>query len=100
MIERIFPKISLTAFFVTIILFVVSNGLSYLRMQFYLATMNDGYAECGFPFSFYGYGGFAPVSQYLWEGLIADYCIAVVTSVAVGRIWKRVYSVSANRRSP
>ena len=51
--------------------------------------MFDGYAECGFPFGLYGYGGFAPASEILWPGLIADYIVAMFVSVAVGAIWKR-----------
>ena len=89
MLERLSSKISVSAVALTIVAFVAANGISYLGMQSRLHAMADGYAECGFPFSFYGYGGFTPISQLLWQGLVADYLIAMLVSVSVGVMWKK-----------
>jgi hypothetical protein len=97
MIERFLSRVSIAALLTTALLFVAANCISYMRMQsrlqiiydgYQFQRIYDGYAECGFPFSLYGYGGFAPVSQILWIGLIADYLIAIVASVAVGMMCK------------
>ena len=89
MLEKISSLISVSALSITILLFSAINGISYLLMQSRLRDISDAYAECGFPFSLYGQGGFAPVSQVLWPGLIADYLAAMSASAAIGVMWKR-----------
>ena len=89
-IAKLSSKISGVAASFTLLLFVAANGFGYLAMQAHLRQIFDGYAECGFPLSFYGEGGFAPVSHVLWFGLVADYLVALLVSVVAGVAWKRV----------
>ena len=95
-IEKLSNRISLGASLFALLGFVAAYGISYLGMQSRLHRMADGYAECGFPFSFYGYGGFTPVSQVLWAGLVADYLIVMSVSIAVGVARQRAKRAKAS----
>ena len=82
-------KVSIKALSATMFLFVVANCISYFRMQSRHGMM-DGYAECGFPFSFYGHGGLVNASEVFWMGLVFDFIIAFLAGTVVGRIWQRI----------
>ena len=89
MIKEFLSEISIKVLPATMLLFVTANFISYFRMQSRLQMMMDGYAECGFPFTLYGRGGIANVSEVFWMGLVFDFIIAFLASVAAGRMWKK-----------
>lgn len=87
-IDKILSSFSFAAFVVTMMIFMAANFASYVRMQHFLRSVNDIYAECGLPFRFYGQGGFAPVSRIFWVGLVKDYFFACAVSLAVSLAWR------------
>ncbi len=70
-------------FVITLFLFVGANVHSYITMHA-APGMSDGFAECGFPFNLYTYGGFVGMGYILSTGLLADVLIAVVAALVIG----------------
>lgn len=77
------------AFVISFLLIFVWNLFSYIHLKANPPQM-DWYEECGFPFGFYGLGGFVGISQFLWIGLVVDFLFATVLSVSVGAMWDRI----------
>jgi hypothetical protein len=86
------------AFGVTFLLIFAWNLFSYLHLRANPPEM-DWYEECGFPFSFYGLGGFVGIDQFLWLGLVANYVFALALSVFAGFVCDRVYSGSRSKET-
>ncbi len=79
-------KTSLSAFLLALVLFIVANYYSYLRMG---GSCDDCFVSFGFPFPLWEEGGFVTVKYILWSGLIADLYLALSAGFLLGWVLKK-----------
>ena len=83
--------------FLTVLsLFVLANVYSHMAIS-HEPVLDDGFAECGFPFKLYRYGGFVGMHYILWQGLVADLFLALLAGIATGITCKLFFRVRAKR---
>jgi len=78
-------------FLIVLLFFVNANIYSYINMPEESGSITHGYVECGFPLELYMYGGYIGTEYILWDGLIADVLIAVITGILIGVTCKLLF---------
>jgi hypothetical protein len=84
-------------FLIVLLFFVIANIYSYINMPEESGSITHGFVECGYPLELYKYGGYIGTGYILWDGLVADVLIAVLTGVLIGVTFKLLFGGGVKR---